>query len=100
MIQLIALAIIITGIYFIIKGFTESTEQDNYILNLFDGKESYGGGEEFDESKKKEKVKGGGVILIGPVPIVFGESRYAVVALVLAILLMVLSFFFIFSGKI
>lgn len=102
MIQVIAFAIIIAGIYFIIKGFTESAEmQDYHILNRFDDKESYGGEEELHGSRKrKRKVKGGGVILIGPIPIVFGESRYAVVALVLAIVLMVLSFFFIFGGEI
>lgn len=41
----------------------------------------------------KTKVGGGGVILIGPIPIAFGtSSKWVVVALVLAILLMLLSF--------
>ena len=38
------------------------------------------------------EVKGGGVILVGPVPIVFGsDAKWATVAIVLAIVLVVLS---------
>ena len=41
------------------------------------------------------KVGGGGVVLIGPIPIVFGtSSKWVVVALVLVILLMLLSLIF------
>ncbi len=104
MIQVIALVIIIAGIYFIITGFTESSEssaRDSYILNdSFEDR--YRGEEDYDDDlrKREKKVKGGGVILIGPIPIVFGESRYAVVALILAIVLMILSFFFIFGGEV
>lgn len=44
---------------------------------------------------KEEKVKGGGVILIGPLPIVFGtDKRYAVILMVLAIVLMLLAIVF------
>lgn len=102
MIQIIALAIILAGIYFIIRGFTESSEfQDVYILNdRFENGEKYRDESEdkdekrySEEFRKRKKVKGGGVILIGPIPIVFGESRYAVVALILAIVLMLISFF-------
>ncbi|MFO7968098.1 MAG: DUF131 domain-containing protein [Archaeoglobaceae archaeon] len=106
MIQLIALAIMIAGIYFIIKGFTESSaSRDSYILHdRFEDREKYRDESEdknekgYGEFRNREKrVKGGGVILIGPIPIVFGESRYAVVALILAIVLMLLSFFFMFG---
>lgn len=42
-----------------------------------------------------EKVKGGGVILIGPIPIVFGtDKRYAIIALILTIVLMLLAMIF------
>ncbi len=42
--------------------------------------------------KEKEKIKGGGVILIGPVPIVFGtDKRYALLLMILAIVLMLLA---------
>jgi uncharacterized protein (TIGR00304 family) len=38
------------------------------------------------------KVKGGGVVLIGPIPLVFGsDAKWAAVAIVLAIVLVVLS---------
>lgn len=36
------------------------------------------------------EVEGGGVIMIGPIPIVFGTSRGATLAMVLAVVLMVL----------
>lgn len=43
----------------------------------------------------KEKVKGGGVILIGPIPIVFGsDKRYALLLMVLAVVLMLLALAF------
>jgi len=39
-----------------------------------------------------EKVKGAGVILIGPIPIVFGtDKRYAIIAIILTIFLMLLA---------
>ncbi|MCS7130513.1 MAG: TIGR00304 family protein [Archaeoglobaceae archaeon] len=51
---------------------------------------------EFKEESRVEK-KYGGVVLIGPLPIVFGETRLAIVALILTIILMLLSFAFIFG---
>ncbi|MDG6985607.1 MAG: DUF131 domain-containing protein [Nitrososphaerota archaeon] len=40
------------------------------------------------------KVRGGGVVMIGPIPIIFGsDTRWASVAIVLAIVLMLLVFF-------
>ncbi len=40
----------------------------------------------------QEKIRGGGVILIGPVPIVFGtDKRYALLLMILAIVLMLLA---------
>jgi uncharacterized protein (TIGR00304 family) len=45
--------------------------------------------------KENAKVEGGGVVLIGPIPIAFGtSSKRVVVALILAILLMLLSLSF------
>ena len=36
-------------------------------------------------------IKGGGVILIGPIPIIFGSDyKYAVIAMLLAIILIIL----------
>lgn len=40
------------------------------------------------------KVEGGGVVLVGPVPIIFGtNARWAVIALILAIVLTALTVF-------
>jgi uncharacterized protein (TIGR00304 family) len=36
------------------------------------------------------EVEGGGVIMIGPIPIVFGTGRGATIAMLLAVILMVL----------
>ena len=36
------------------------------------------------------EVEGGGIIMIGPIPIVFGTQRGAMIAMILAIILMVL----------
>ncbi len=38
----------------------------------------------------ESEVEGGGVIMIGPVPIVFGTGRAATLTVILAVLLMVL----------
>ncbi len=44
---------------------------------------------------KEKSVKGGGVILIGPVPIVFGsDKKSALILMVLAIVLMLLMIIF------
>jgi uncharacterized protein (TIGR00304 family) len=46
-----------------------------------------------DQGFKEERVKGGGVILIGPIPIVFGsDRRYVIIAMILAIVLMLVAF--------
>lgn len=80
--------LIAAGIILIILGF---------LLAAFgvmrSGEESAGpeGGQETREGK----VKGGGVILIGPVPIVFGsDKRYALILVILAIVLMLLAIVF------
>ncbi|MDP2844935.1 MAG: TIGR00304 family protein [Candidatus Methanoperedens sp.] len=47
------------------------------------------------DREKKERVKGGGVILIGPVPIVFGtDKRYALLLMILVIVFMLLAIIF------
>lgn len=66
---------------------------------------------EFDESEPGERqkqgqgqrprtgpaVKGGGVVLIGPIPIIFGsDTRLTIVLAVLAIIMMILMMFFLF----
>ena len=52
----------------------------------------YSEGEKF--SPRESKIKGGGVVLIGPIPIVFGSNwKIAVVLMILAIIIIVISFF-------
>lgn len=51
--------------------------------------------EEKGQEPEGMKVKGGGVILIGPVPVVFGtDKRYALLLMILAIVLMLLAIIF------
>lgn len=45
--------------------------------------------------KEGTKVKGGGVVMIGPVPIIFGsDMKWATIAIALAIVLVVLALVF------
>jgi uncharacterized protein (TIGR00304 family) len=45
-----------------------------------------------EEGERRSEVKGGGVILIGPIPIVFGsDAKWASIAIVLAIVLIVVA---------
>ncbi len=51
--------------------------------------------ERHEEVGKETRVKGGGVILIGPVPVVFGtDKKSALLIMILAIILMLLSITF------
>ena len=116
MFWLIALIMILLGLYLIFSGLrdrgfqTEEVEifDDEYRLRrryevergyrreLKELKEEI----EWEENERpSKKVTGGGVILIGPIPIVFGESRFAVLALILSIVLMLLSIFMLFSFR-
>jgi len=45
--------------------------------------------------KKKTSVKGGGVVLIGPIPIVFGSNwKIAIILMIIAIIIIILVSFF------
>ena len=51
-------------------------------------------GDRNEDGRKKTEVRGGGVILIGPIPIIFGtDIRWTVVAMVLALVLLILGLF-------
>ncbi|WP_456478758.1 TIGR00304 family membrane protein [Geoglobus ahangari] len=100
MLEYIAVAMVVLGIYLLIKGLTEESrahhsftereiwESEPEFEDLYEREpvEREGGKEE-----KKVEVRGGGVVLIGPIPIVFGDSKYAVYALILSIVLMLLA---------
>jgi len=47
-------------------------------------------GEPSQEGERRAEVRGGGVIMVGPIPIVFGsDAKWASIAMVLAIVLIV-----------
>lgn len=79
--------LISTGIVLILLGFLLVMTG---ILRAF-----HHGIAEPEKENRDERVKGGGVILIGPIPIVFGsDRRYASIAMVLAIILMIVALIF------
>ncbi len=80
--------LIVAGILLIIFGF---------FLITFGMMRSSRESEERDAEQEigEKKVKGGGVILIGPIPIVFGtDKKYALILMILAIVLMLLAIIF------
>ena len=116
MLDIIAIAMIAAGLFLVIRGLTEKVEFEyrDWFRGLEEGREEYW--EEYKWKKREEEmedeerlerlermkkpkreVKAGGVVLIGPIPIVFGDSKYASLALILAIILMVLSLIYLFS---
>ena len=102
MLELISFILIVLGVYFIISGLRDSAEYvlkqplPEYDYEPFEEKEEEYYEYELEKKKKrKTEVKGGGVILIGPIPIVLGDSRIAFYTLILTIVLMILSIIFI-----
>ncbi len=78
--------LILMGITLIILGF---------FLEVFGMMRSVRESEEEGYPHYKEKVKGGGVILIGPVPVIFGtDKKYALLLMILAIIIMLLAIVF------
>jgi uncharacterized membrane protein len=61
------------------------------LLLLFSFLSKFPEAEEVKIEPKTEK-KFGGIVLIGPLPIIFGEARMAIIASILAIILMILAF--------
>ncbi len=98
MFWIIGLCLIIIGLYFLISGIFE---KDRYLIQQMGKPEKIleEQPEEIIEELKKprKEIKGAGVLLIGPIPIVFGESKFAVYALILAIVLMLLSIIVMFG---
>lgn len=70
--------LILVGIFFILIGTIRSVQEN----------------ERTPSQRTQEKgVKGVGVILIGPIPIIFGSNgRYAIIVMILAIFFMLLVF--------
>ncbi|HEY9245363.1 MAG TPA: TIGR00304 family protein [Candidatus Methanoperedens sp.] len=80
--------LVMAGIALIIAGFFLSA------AGIFQGEGQADGNTSYRE-RKEDKVKTSGVILIGPVPIVFGsDKRSAIIAMILAIVIMLLAIIF------
>jgi uncharacterized protein (TIGR00304 family) len=63
------------------------------IMNIFREKREKPEEKEEKPKKTKSKVRGGGVVLIGPIPIIFGsDKKFLIIAVILAIALMLISF--------
>lgn len=97
MLTLLAIFIIILGLYLIISGLREDIGEvrEVRVKPLEEYEREYDREELEYRAGKKRKVRGGGVILIGPIPIVFGDSKYAILSLILAIILMLISIYLI-----
>ncbi|AAB88975.1 MULTISPECIES: TIGR00304 family protein [Archaeoglobus] len=93
MLALLSLIIILLGIYLIISGLREPFWIEEWEDEEEDEREYERRriSERRKSDEPKREVKGGGVVLIGPIPIVFGDSKYAFLSLLLAIILMLLS---------
>ena len=82
MLEIIGMILILIGAILLIKGMREKMEIETIEFHQ----------KEYPFSKPSKKIEGGGVVLIGPIPIVFGNSKYAVFALILAIILFAITF--------
>lgn len=73
---IVGIALIVLGFFLIALGIMRSIQES----------------ESCTPQEIKEKVKGGGVIFIGPVPVVFGtDKKYALLLMILAIVIMLLA---------
>lgn len=90
MLEIVGAILVIFGLLLIFLGLT-----DRNVKKRFESFEV----EKKDEEEKKTDVKAGGVVIVGPIPIVFGDSKYAFYTLLLATILMLLLIgFFFFSA--
>ena len=114
MIETLGIILVFLGIILIFIGLTRSEKREylyepitrEYEVPHRAKPESKGfGGYEFDYEEEKEnrerkvekKVKGAGIIMIGPIPIILGDSRYAFYLSIIAVILMILAIILMFS---
>ncbi|MFX1518665.1 MAG: TIGR00304 family protein [Promethearchaeota archaeon] len=63
------------------------------IMNILGEKGEKSKEKEEKPKKTKSKIRGGGVVLIGPIPIIFGSDKnFLIIAVILAIVLMLIYF--------
>ncbi|KYK31301.1 MAG: hypothetical protein AYK22_08055 [Thermoplasmatales archaeon SG8-52-3] len=78
---------IIASIFLYLFGFTSIIQND-----------SYNNEESEIKPRKKTSLKSGAVVLIGPIPIVFGNSiKLVIISIILTIFLIIVSFFIFWS---
>ncbi len=69
------------------------------ILVIFIGFILIFAGTALQTSGKTSDVKTGGVVLIGPIPIIFGSDKGTIItAVIMAIILMILAYFLFYRG--
>ena len=74
------LDIVLVGIGLILVGFLVV-----FLATAMSGRSS-------EDGEKRTEVRGGGVVMIGPIPIIFGsDAKWASAAIVLAIVLVVVA---------
>ena len=84
---LIGIFVIFIGFLIIIIGIALGMPQSSESRQDHSGK-----AESYSKAKVESEVKGGGVIMLGPIPIIFGSDKEsAKTAAILAIILMLLS---------
>ena len=86
MLEIVGMILILIGAILLIKGIRERTKAIDFYPK------EYG----FNEPSKK--IEGGGVVIIGPIPIVLGDFKYAVLALILAISLIIITLIMLYGA--
>ena len=89
----IGIAITLLGIFLLIYGLVETPDfEQTPDYSVDEVMDEWNRVEETRKKEKERKVDFGGVVMIGPIPIVFGSDRKAaMLAMLLAILLMLLA---------
>lgn len=99
-IVLLGFLIIIIGTAIGLRENSEPVKGESKRRDIFEKEADSDRSFKYEEPEKKEpyagkaksKIRGGGVIMLGPIPIVFGSDKESVkTAIILAIILMVLS---------
>lgn len=79
----LGLVFIIISIFLFLFGFTNFSLKEDFQQENYEPK-----------SSRKTSIKGGGVVLVGPIPIVFASNwKIAAVLMIIAIIVIVLAFF-------
>lgn len=80
---LLGFVFVFVAILLFMFGFTSTVESNDFKVD-YDGY----------QSSRKTSIKGGGVVLIGPIPIVFGSNwKIAVILMILSICIIIIGFF-------